>query len=212
MHHAPETLEPRTMRTERDVSDEALAKRAGDGDQEAFRLLFERHAPALREQVRRRLPKLLRRKVAESDVLQMAYLSVHQSLENFADRGRGSFRAWLDKIVEHRILDVLRHYVQTSKRSLQREVSRPRGQGATDVPGAEPTPSVVAIGEELRRTIEAAMAQLPEDYKTVLHLVQGEGLALAEVAERMSRSAGAAKQLYARALNRLSEQIHASNG
>jgi RNA polymerase sigma-70 factor (ECF subfamily) len=154
----------------------------------------------------------LRRKVAESDVLQMAYLSVHQSLGRFTDRGSGSFKAWLERIVDHRITDVLRQYVHTARRGLAHEVSGPQPLSGSKQPARQPTPSVIAVGEELRRTIEAAMARLPDDYRRVLHLVQGEGLTLAEAGVRMGRSAGAAKQLYSRALGRLRRLVRKSAG
>ena len=198
------------MPSDADPTDEALAQRAREGDEEAFGLLFERHAPALRNRVRRRLPALLRRKVAESDVIQMAYLRVHQHLDDFSDRGAGSFRAWLDRIVENQVADLLRRYVRTAKRGLDQEVSGPQPLSGGGISGREPTPSMVAIGEELHRTVKAAMERLPEDYRLVLQLVQGETMTLAEAGERMGRSAGAAKQLYARAVARLSQLVHES--
>ena len=83
-------------------TDELLARRAQGGDDEAFKELFDRHAPTLGRRIHARIPPLLRRKVDEADVLQMAYLSVHNDLDSFEPRGDGSFRAWLDSIVEHR--------------------------------------------------------------------------------------------------------------
>jgi RNA polymerase sigma-70 factor (ECF subfamily) len=180
-----------------------LAELARQGSEEAFRQLFERHAPELRRRLRRRLGGLLRRKVGESDVIQMSYLSVHLSLERFENRGDGSFRAWLDAIVEHRLAEVVRQYVGTAKRGLDLEVSGPQPLSGGAVPAPGSTPSVVAGNHELVALIEAGMEELPEDYRRVLHLVQGEGLTLAEAGARMGRSAGAAKQLYARALGRL---------
>ena len=198
------------MPSDADPSDEALAERARQGDEEAFGLLFERHAPALRRRVRRQLPALLRRKVAESDVIQMAYLRVHQHLDGFSDRGAGSFKAWLDRIVESQVADVLRRYVRAAKRGLDREVSGPQPLSGAKVPGREPTASMVAAGEELLQRIEVAMELLPEDYRLVLHLVQGEGLTLAAAGERMGRSSGAAKKLYARSLAKLNRLVRGS--
>ena len=68
-------------------TDETLALRAQSGDDEAFRELFDRHAPSLGRHIRQRMRPLLRRKLDEADVLQMAYLSVHSDLESFEPRG-----------------------------------------------------------------------------------------------------------------------------
>jgi RNA polymerase sigma-70 factor (ECF subfamily) len=204
-----------SMLSDSDPSDEALAERARGGDEEAFGILFERHAPALRRNVRRQLPSLLRRKVTESDVIQMAYLRVHQHLDGFSDRGAGSFRAWLDRIVENQVADILRRYVRAAKRSIDLEISGPQPLSGARLPGREPTASQVAGGAELLRKIEVSMERLPEDYRRVLRLVQGEGLTLAAAGERLDRSASATKKLYARALamlNRFVREIEDRGG
>jgi RNA polymerase sigma-70 factor (ECF subfamily) len=193
-------------------TDEALAEKARDGDEEAFRILFERHAPALRPIVRQRLSGLVRRKVAESDVIQMTYASLHQSLDRFADRGDGSFRAWLEKILEHRLKDELRRYVFTAKRGVRHELTGPEPLDPGRYPSAEPTPSAVASDRELRSVVARVMEQLPVDQRRVLELVQGEGLTLAEAGQHLERSPGAAKQLYARALARLRQLVQETRG
>ena len=195
------------MPSEAEPSDEVLAEKARQGDEDAFGLLFARHAPELRRRVRRRLPALLRRKVTESDVIQMAYLRVHQHLDGFDDRGSGSFRAWLDRIVDNQVVDLMRRYVRTAKRGIDHEVSGPQPLSGARIPGRIPTPSAVAVGEELLQAIQEAMTKLPDDYRRVLHLVQGEGLTLAAAGERMGRSTTAAKKLYARALAKLNRLV-----
>lgn len=192
-----------------DPTDEDLALRAQAGDEDAFRLLFERHAPTLRRQIERRLPPLLRRKVDGSDVVQMAYLSVHRGLGAFESRGDGSFRAWLDQIVEHKVLYVVRQYVGAAKRGLDREETGSFHQRAPGAAAREPTPSGVAAAEELRTRIEGAIARLPAHYREVLHLVQRDGLTLAQAGERLGRSAAATAKLYGRALARLAESVDA---
>jgi len=200
------------MPSDRDHSDEALATLARQGDDEAFRVLFERHAPALRKWVKRQIPGLLRRKVAESDVIQMAYLRVHEHLDSFSNRGDGSFKAWLDRIVENQVTDLVRRYFLTAKRALDQEVSGPQPMSGNKQGGREPTPSMVAMGEELERSVEIAMGHLPEDYRAILRHVQGDGMTLAEAGRCMGRSEGAAKQLYARALARLSLLVREKGG
>ncbi|MHC4972064.1 MAG: RNA polymerase sigma factor [Planctomycetota bacterium] len=188
--------------------DEALMERARGGDEEAFRILFERHAPALRDRVRKRLPKALRRKVSESDVIQAAYLGLHKDLEAFEDRGDGSFERWLSGIVDHKIHDVLRKYYGAQKRGPQHEVSRAvRGETA-QFAARQPSPSAYAMARELESGIRKALARLSADHRIVLRLVQEEGLTLAEAGRQMGRSSEAVRKLYARAISRLSELVH----
>jgi len=188
-------------------TDEDLAARAQAGDDDAFRALFDRHAPALGRQIHRRLSPMLRRKVDEADILQMAYLGAHRGLDGFESRGEGSFRAWLDQIVEHKILYVIRQYVQVAKRGLDREETGSFHQRAPAAPARQPSPSGVAAAGELREQIEAGLAALPAHYREVIRLVQQEGLTLAEAGERMDRSTAATAKLYGRALAKLAEHV-----
>ena len=191
------------------LTDEDLALRAREGDEVAFRVLFDRHSEALRRQIQRRLPPLVRRRVAESDVVQMAYLGVHRGLDRFESRGDGSFRAWLGQIVENKVLQVVRGYVETGKRAVGREESGSFRQRVPHAHGAVPSPSAVAVGEELRVRIEDGIAALPPDYREVFQLVQSDGLTLAQAGVRMGRSAAAAEKLYGRALARLAALVNA---
>lgn len=188
-------------------TDEDLALSAQAGDEDAFQALFHRHAPALGRRIHKRLSPKLRRKVDEADVLQMAYLSAHRALKDFEPRGAGSFRAWLEQIVDHKILYVVRQYVQVAKRDLEREETGSFHQRSPAAHGREPSPSGVAAAGELRQRIEAALAQLPEHYREVIRLVQQEGLTLAEAGGRLDRSTAATAKLYGRALARLARQV-----
>ena len=57
------------------LSDEELVRRAHGGDDAARETLVTRHADLLRARARRRLPRTLRGKVAESDVIQEAWIA-----------------------------------------------------------------------------------------------------------------------------------------
>jgi DNA-directed RNA polymerase specialized sigma24 family protein len=52
-----------------------------------------------------------------------------------------------------------------------------------------------------------ALDALSEDHRTILRLVQFDGLTLGAAAERMGRSREAAKKLYGRALTKLGEAL-----
>ena len=61
-----------------DISEEDLIDRLHGGDEEAFQVLFERHAERIRARIRRRLPDRLERKVSVADVLQETMLVAFQ--------------------------------------------------------------------------------------------------------------------------------------
>jgi RNA polymerase sigma-70 factor, ECF subfamily len=189
------------------ASDEDLVRRVQAGDESATGLLFDRHARTLRARVRRGLPKALRAKVAESDVVQEAWLAAFLRLGEFEDRGEGSFARWMHTVLEHKLLDEVRRYAGTEKRDVRREVAA--GSSVVRLAGAAPgaTPSAVAVAAEERARVRAAVGDLPEAMRTLLRLVHDDGLTVAEAAARTGRSPQAARKLYGRAAMRLADLL-----
>ena len=189
------------------ISDEELVRRVRDGDEAAARLLFERHLPALRAKARARLPAALRGKVAESDVIQEAWLAAYLALGKFEDRGDGSFGRWLRGIVEHKVREESHHHLDAAKRDARRD-ARLLTDEARSIPSSDqPSPSEVAMAGESAAELRRAIESLPEDHATVLRLVYLDGLTLVQAGERMGRSADAVRKTYGRALTRLAEKM-----
>lgn len=187
--------------------DEELVRRVRAGDEEAARVLFERHLPALRARTSSRLPAALRARVGASDVIQDAYLAAFQSLGQFEDRGAGSFAAWLRAIVEKRIAKQFRDGVAAAKRDPRREVPIPTGTRGAGPALDQPSPSEDAMAGEEAARVRAARESLSPDHRTVIALVHDEGLTLAKVGERMGRSADATRKLYSRAFAELATRL-----
>jgi RNA polymerase sigma-70 factor (ECF subfamily) len=190
-----------------ELSDQELVRRARGGDSAAAGLLFERHGAALRARVRRCLPRLLRAKVGESDVVQEACLAAFLHLEEFEDRGEGSFRGWLGAVAERKVLDELRRFAGTNKRNVAREVGGATTAARLAATSGDPSPSAAAIGDEESARLAAAMERLSEEHREVIRLVNEERLPLAEAGARMGRSAEAVRKLYARAVLVLGEHM-----
>jgi RNA polymerase sigma-70 factor (ECF subfamily) len=187
------------------ISDEDLVRRVRAGDEAAARLLFERHLPALRAKARARLPAALRGKVAESDVIQDAWLAAFLDVGNFEDRGDGSFGRWLQKILRHKLLDEVRRHAGVGKRDARREQRLVTDAPVADTGQLSPSAEVVSI--ERSAALSAAIDDLPSDQGTVLRWIHQEGLTLVEAGARMGRSADAVRKLYGRALIHLGGRI-----
>jgi RNA polymerase sigma-70 factor (ECF subfamily) len=192
--------------------DETLLARARDGDEDAFAALFERHAGALTGRIRHGLPARLTRKVSVADVLQEVRITAYERLADFEPRTEGAVRAWLLRIAEHKIGNVLKRYLGAAKRAARAEVTRGQRPDTVNARGREPSPSQVAMAGEKARLVREKLALLPEAYRTVLELVFEEQLSLREAAERMGRSRDAAKKLYGRALARFTELVREGEG
>jgi RNA polymerase sigma-70 factor, ECF subfamily len=158
------------------------------------------------------MPPVLRRRVAESDVVQEAFTAAFESLGDLRAADAGAFRAWLAKIADRKVTEAMRRHVHADRRAADKELSRGRRQetGAFVAPGT--SPSEHALDRERREALGAAVERLPEDYRTILRLVHEEGLTLVEAGERMGRSAEAARKLYGRAAGRLSDLMFGREG
>jgi len=198
--------------TSHERTDEALFESARNGNDDAFRVLVERHAGGLRTYIDRRLPRALRRKISVADVAQEAHVVALRRALDFEDRGDGSFRKWLNKIAELKVKEAIRKHAGTAKRAAGREISRGKRPDTGQFVGDATTPSQAAIGAEAAEQVRQALETLPEDYREVLRLTREECLTLREAAARMGRSREAAKKLYGRALLRFKKALDEIRG
>ena len=172
----------------------ALCRQARAGDQSAYERLFSLHSQRVLVFIRARLGKL-REKIEPEDVLQDTYLSAHRSFANFEYTDDGAFLRWLCRIIDNRLRDA--HDYFTAKK--RQEVPVPR---------SALTGPVTALNRvENRERVETALKQLSDEHREVLLLRYFGGLSAEETGERMDRSAGAVRNLAARALVELGKHI-----
>jgi RNA polymerase sigma-70 factor (ECF subfamily) len=195
-----------------DVSDEVLIERIKGGDEAAFQALFSRYVRVLERFAERRLPGRLRRRVSVADVLQEAQLVALERILDFEARDDASFRNWLMRIVEFKVKQAVRCHQGAARRAMDREVTRGARTATGHLLGHQPSPSQVAIGAEVEELARKAMDALPDHYREVLRLAREERLPLAEVGERMGRSAEAARKLLGRALSAFTEEFERLQG
>jgi|GraSoiStandDraft_41_1057321.scaffolds.fasta_scaffold1364950_2 RNA polymerase sigma-70 factor (ECF subfamily) len=80
-------------------NDAELLRAVADGDQMAFRVLYDRHAPWLMVWLSRRSPN----QGVVDDVLQKTFIAVWEKPDNW--RGEGEVAAWIRRIAIHKLLD-----------------------------------------------------------------------------------------------------------
>jgi RNA polymerase sigma-70 factor (ECF subfamily) len=111
----------------------------------------------------------------------------------------------------HNLANLARHFRETAKRQIGREVGLPVADssgGVVDGPAASlPTPSVQAMVREKAEVVRRALQRLPEDYRQILLLRYEEGQSFEEIGRRMNRSANAARKLWARAVEKLRQEL-----
>ncbi|MFL5736063.1 MAG: RNA polymerase sigma factor [Actinomycetota bacterium] len=157
------------------VADEALARRAADGSDDAFAELVRRHE----RRVYSIALRMTGREEDARDAAQDAFVSAYRKLSSF--RGDSAFTTWLHRVTVNATYDLLR------KRSRAPEP-------VADVP--EPFTSTVddpaaRVAQALE--VRAALALLPEDYRAVLVLRDMEDLPIDEVAAVLDLPVGTVK-------------------
>jgi RNA polymerase sigma-70 factor (ECF subfamily) len=183
-----------------------LLQQAQAGDRRAFDELFARHQDYLHRVVALRLDPRLRARLDPSDVVQDTQLEAFRRLADFCRRRPMSFRLWLRKTAQERLLMARRQHLGAGRRTVGREVALPEESSFQLLsqflaPGS--TPSKHLVGRELAQQVRQAVAELPEADREVLLLRNLELLSNHEAAEVLGIEPSAASQRYGRALVRL---------
>ena len=181
-----------------------LVEQAQEGDRVALNELCDRYLSRVLSVVRIRLGPSLRGKVESWDIVQEVMIDALKELDSFDFRTEGAFLKLLSKIVENRIRDEADRWA-AQKRRLDREspLDKARSDQSAnplELSGSVPTPSqVVGLAEDLAR-LEAAIEQLPADYRELIIALKLEGRNYQEIAEETGKSADAVRMQTNRAL------------
>ncbi len=137
------------------------------------------------------------------DAAQNAFISAYRHIKGF--RG-GSFKAWILRIVTNACYDELRRQKRQPTVSIEpltatgEEVESP---GWLEDPAEQPEDS--AARSELSKAIQHCILSLPEEFRTIIVLVDVEGLDYAEASAVVGRPLGTVKSRLARARLRVQE-------
>jgi RNA polymerase sigma-70 factor (ECF subfamily) len=163
-------------------TDDELVARCQAEDPDAFRVLVERY--------QRRAYGIaygvLRNPDDAMDAAQVAFIKVFRNIANF--KGDSSFYTWLYRIVVNVCIDHIRKHKKMRPVEYD-ETFRRRDEAVTVMPLSGDTramhPGFKFENEELGVAIEAAMAELSENHRTIIMLREVEGLSYEEIAEVM---------------------------
>ena len=162
------------------LADEDLISLAGDGDAQAFAVLYDRHSRAAYSLAYR----MMNGRQAAEDLAQDAFLKVWRAATSYrADRG--CVRAWILSIVHNRGIDQLRSHA-----------SRRRTQDKVEASAARSQPSE-AFAEtwcnSQREQVREALNTLPQEQLKILELAYFSGYTHVEIAELLDLPLGTVK-------------------
>jgi len=197
---------------------ERLLEEAGRGDHAAVKVLVTQAHRQLRELIVRRTPPDLRRVIDAEDVLQDAHVAMFQELASFESYGPDSFDRWVATIALNRLRTIVRRH-RTQKRGGGAQVVNGTGGRFDDstaalfnvLAGPGKTPSQSVARHEAIAAVQAALQELPEQYRFAIQLVHIEGLSIREAAARLDRSDRAVHGLCRRGLARLRDRMQGAS-
>jgi RNA polymerase sigma-70 factor (ECF subfamily) len=191
-----------------------LIDAARRGAPDAIGRIFEAARSHLLQLADHELPGELRAKVGPSDLVQETAVDAHRDFGQFNGTTAEECFAWLREILRHNVIDAVRHYRESLKRSIDRE-ERIGDRPATDrKPFVERrhSPDGSAIRREEAATLHDVLSRLPADYRRVLHMRYWSGMSFAEMAPALDRSPEATRKLWYRALERLQNELAGADG
>ncbi|MFN8590195.1 MAG: sigma-70 family RNA polymerase sigma factor [Thermomicrobiales bacterium] len=179
--------------------DEALIRAAQAGNLDAFNQLVQRHErPVFNVALR-----LLRDVGLAEDATQDTFIRAWQAIGTFQT---GSVRSWLYKIATNRAYDMLRASARRPAGSLEAEPVEIEPTWTAGGAGEE-SPDSHALRQELSIYLERALASLPGDQRTVVLLVDVQGLDYHEVADAMGIALGTVKSRLSRARAKVRQML-----
>ena len=173
-----------------EISDEGLLAAHAAGDQGAFSELVRRH----RDRLWAVALRTLNDREEAADALQDALLKAYRSAASF--RGEAAVTTWLHRIVVNACLDRVRRR--------QARPTVPLPSSTVDHEGRpRPEPASPVVDHDMHLVVRQALAQLPEEQRAALILVDVQGYPVAEVAVILGVAEGTVKSRCSRGRARL---------
>jgi RNA polymerase sigma-70 factor, ECF subfamily len=163
-----------------EARDRDLVRRVAARDEEAFRHLFRRYAPAAKALAYR----VIRQPFMAEEIVQEAFLVLWKDPKSYREE-RGTFRSWLLSTVHHRAVD------QVRREEAQRKRSR---EAAPEPPGdmADRVVEEVDLGRD-RTRVRAALEEIPGEQRQILQMMYFDGKTQVRIAGELGIPLGTVK-------------------
>ena len=163
------------------------------GSEEAFTQLIAQYSAPLYAVIARSLPN----PTDAADITQEVFIKIFRSIGSF--HGDSSLRTWIYRIALHESSNSRRWWSRHKKQEVTIDGDTGDERDDTYFPLrdtlADPreSPYDFAAQAELRATVEAALREVPEAFRTVVILREVEGMAYDEIAEILNIHIGTVK-------------------
>ena len=184
-----------------DASDLSLVRRVQRGDKGAFDALVLKYQHKLVKLVMR----YVRNPAEAEDIAQEAFIKAYRALPQF--RGDSAFYTWLYRIAINTAKNAL---AARNRNPVTYELDMQGNDEAAEMIGKlkDPeTPEGLALTEEIRNIVNAAIGELPEDLRTAIVLRELEGMSYAEIASAMDCPVGTVRSRIFRAREAIDRKL-----
>ena len=182
------------------ASDKKLVERVQKGDKGAFDLLVLKYQHKIVNLVMRyvRDPELA------LDIAQEAFIKAYRALPRF--RGDSAFYTWMYRIA----VNTAKNHLAAQRRrpmDIELDLQDPEQFDLHAKLKETDTPEGVTLSNELRETVEKAIASLPDDLRTAIVLRELEGMSYEEIAQTMECPVGTVRSRIFRARDAIGKKV-----
>lgn len=181
--------------------DQLLVERAQRGDKQAFGLLVSKY----QRKLIRLLSRLIRDSAEVEDVAQESFIKAYRALPSF--RGESAFYTWLYRIgintAKNYLVSQGRRAPTTTEFDSEDAETFEEGDQLRDIN----TPERLMMSKQIGETVDAALADLPEELRTAIVLRELEGMSYEEIASVMDCPIGTVRSRIFRARESIAERL-----
>ncbi|NIR47117.1 sigma-70 family RNA polymerase sigma factor [candidate division KSB1 bacterium] len=183
-----------------DTSVSDLIQKAIEGDEGAYKQLLENYRGAIYNL----LYKMVRNKEETEDLVQEAFMKAFKALPSFNEEY--AFSTWLYKIAINNCIDHMRKK-RLKTYSINKPVQSKDGELGREFPDTSMSPDKDILSTERSKIIEAAIYELPENYKIAIILRHSEEKSYEEIAHILNIPLGTVKARIFRAREMLKKKL-----
>jgi RNA polymerase sigma-70 factor (ECF subfamily) len=181
--------------------DQQLVERAQRGEKQAFDLLVAKY----QRKLGRLLSRFIRDPAEVEDVAQEAFIKAYRALPSF--RGDSAFYTWLYRIGINTAKNYLVAMGRRAPTVTEFDADEAEGFDDGDQLRDINTPESLLMSQEIARTVNRAMEELPDDLRTAITLREIEGLSYEEIATIMNCPIGTVRSRIFRAREAIAARL-----